>query len=68
MRYVCGLLVMPGEYLRRMPRLLHAAAGRLVARSIAAGQGCDCDVEVLPPSHFDEACGHSATLPQKPLQ
>jgi hypothetical protein len=39
---------MPGEYLRWLPRALHAAASRLAARSIAAGRGCDCDAEVMP--------------------
>ena len=45
-RYVCGLAVAPGDYLGWLPRAWRAAAGRLVARSIAAGKGCDCDAEV----------------------
>jgi len=45
-RYVCGLAGAPGDYLRWLPAAWCAAAGRLVARSIAAGKGCDCDAEL----------------------
>lgn len=40
-RYVCGLVVAPTGVARWLPR-------RLVLRWIAAGQGCDCNVEVEP--------------------
>jgi hypothetical protein len=45
-RYTCGLVDAPGEYLRWLPAAWYRAAGRLVARSIAAGRGCDCDAAV----------------------
>lgn len=44
-RYRCGLLAQPGNYLR-LPAALEGLAGRWVARWIAAGHGCDCDVDV----------------------
>ncbi|AXS80784.1 hypothetical protein [Dechloromonas sp. HYN0024] len=45
-RYHCGLLVDPKKYLPWLPGLATSAAKRLLARWIAAGQGCDCDAEV----------------------
>ena len=50
-RYRCGLMAEPARFL---PRLLSGAApllARLARRYIAAGVGCDCDVQVrkLPP-------------------
>jgi hypothetical protein len=45
-RYICGLVEAPGDYLRWLPDSWRRAVGRLVARSIAAGRGCDCDAEV----------------------
>lgn len=45
-RYVCGMVVRPSDYLRWLPVRLDAGAGRLAARSIAAGLGCDADIEV----------------------
>lgn len=65
-RYVCGLVTLPGEYLRWLPAALFGVAGRLAARSIAAGCGCDCDAEVMP--QLEEDCGQSGTLPHIPLQ
>lgn len=44
-RYRCGLLTRPGRYLGWLPAAGEALAGRLFARWIAAGQGCDCDAE-----------------------
>jgi hypothetical protein len=41
--YVCGLVREPGSHLRWLPAACRGAATRLVARAIAAGQGCDCD-------------------------
>lgn len=43
-RYRCGLLV------SRAPTLAGRLADRLARRLIAAGQGCDCDLEVEPPA------------------
>jgi len=45
-RYVCGLVQQPAAYLRWLPARLVAWAGRLAARRIAAGQGCDAAIEV----------------------
>ncbi len=45
-RYVCGLVMAPGEHLPRLPRLLQPLAARLARRWIAAGSGCDCDAEM----------------------
>ena len=45
-RYVCGLVVRPKEYLPWLPRAGRAVAGRIFARCIAAGQGCDSDASV----------------------
>ena len=45
-RYVCGLVVAPGDYLPWLPQPVRAAAARLATRSIAAGRGCDCDAEL----------------------
>jgi hypothetical protein len=44
-RYVCGMVVRPSDYLRWLPAALNAPAGRLFARRIAAGSGCDADFE-----------------------
>lgn len=40
-RYVCDLLEQPGQYLPLLPAS-HDWARRILARGIAAGQGCDC--------------------------
>jgi hypothetical protein len=45
-RYHCGLLNRPRHYLPYLPAFAEAAAGRWLARSIAAGQGCDCSAEI----------------------
>lgn len=45
-RYVCRLVGQPRHHMRWLPRAWCDAAGGLIARAIAAGQGCDCDVEV----------------------
>ena len=44
-RYHCGLLVRPAHYLPFLTTRAEAWARRLVARSIAASQGCDCNAE-----------------------
>ena len=44
-RYACGVLVDPGRWL---PWLPSALVHRLARRWIAAGQGCDCDLEPAP--------------------
>jgi len=43
--YRCGLLINPGKYLRWLPRQAEKLASHLLARSIAAGRGCDCSAE-----------------------
>lgn len=45
-RYRCGLLNRPGHYFGMLPTRAEAFARRLLARWIAAGQGCDCDAEI----------------------
>ena len=47
-RYVCGLLTSPRRYLRWLPAAATGLAGRLFARWIAAGQGCDCGAAPQP--------------------
>lgn len=44
-RYACGMVLRPSDYLRWLPAALNARAGRLFARRIAAGCGCDADFE-----------------------
>lgn len=44
-RYACGMVVRPSDHLRWLPVALDAWAGRLFARKIAAGSGCDADYE-----------------------
>ncbi len=50
-RYQCGMVSQPIEVLHRLPQwLVRPVAGLLAAaarRWIAAGQGCDADVEVV---------------------
>ncbi|MFA7268092.1 MAG: hypothetical protein WC073_01985 [Sterolibacterium sp.] len=46
-RYVCGLVDRPADYLSWLPDKLSGWAGRLAARRIAAGQGCDASIEVV---------------------
>jgi hypothetical protein len=45
-RYVCGIAVAPANYLRWLPIRLESWASRWFARRIAAGSGCDSDIEV----------------------
>jgi hypothetical protein len=45
-RYVCGMVVRPAAYLRWLPDSLAIWVGRLVAKKIAAGKGCDADIDV----------------------
>jgi hypothetical protein len=45
-RYYCGLLAHPGQYLGWLPKRGEAFVSRLLARWIAAGQGCDCSADV----------------------
>lgn len=45
-RHVCGVLAEPGRFAPLLPRRW---AARLVARWIAAGQGCDCRSEIEDP-------------------
>jgi hypothetical protein len=46
-RYVCGMVTLPASYLRWLPPRWNAVAGRRFARWIAAGIGCDSDIEAL---------------------
>jgi len=39
------MVVRPSSYLRWLPASLNPWAGRLFARRIAAGLGCDADME-----------------------
>lgn len=47
-RYTCGAIVAPREVLPRGLRLLAPLIGRLAPRWVAAGQGCDADLEAEP--------------------
>ncbi len=46
-RYVCGMAIAPASCLRWLPQRWSAFAGRRCARWIAAGLGCDSDIEAL---------------------
>lgn len=48
-RYHCGLLTHPARHLCGLPPRAEALTRHLLARWIAAGQGCDCNAEILPP-------------------
>ena len=45
-RYACGMVVAPGDYLRWLPIRMKPWASRWFARRIAAGLGCDSDIEI----------------------
>ena len=45
-RYLCGMVVQPGQYLPLSLRWLTPLWQRWSRRFIAAGIGCDCDIEV----------------------
>lgn len=44
-RYVCGMIKQPATFLRWLPPRWEAAASRRFARWVAAGIGCDSDIE-----------------------
>jgi len=46
-RYVCGMATEPGRFVRWLPAALEVFAARRCARWIAAGRGCDSDIETL---------------------
>lgn len=46
-RYECGMVTKPASFLRWLPPRWNAFAGRRCARWIAAGIGCDADIEPL---------------------
>ena len=46
-RYRCGMVMAPAHFLRWLPPGWNAFCGRRFARWIAAGQGCDSDIETL---------------------
>ena len=45
-RYACGMVTEPRRFLPWLPRPWAAFASRLCGRWIAAGTGCDSDIEV----------------------
>lgn len=45
-RYRCGMVLAPAQYVSWLPRRWNAFAGRRFARWIAAGRGCDSDIEI----------------------
>ena len=45
--YRCGLLSTPDQFFP-LPVRLRGVAGRVIARWIASGAGCDCSMTVLP--------------------
>ncbi len=47
-RYHCAVLATPQALWPRLPALLRPALRRLARRWIAAGAGCDSDLEVAP--------------------
>jgi hypothetical protein len=46
LRYRCGLVDAPGDYLRWLPQWGRRVVSRLTLRAIAAGTGCDFDAAV----------------------
>ena len=46
-RYLCGVATEPARFMA--PRWLASLASRFALRWIAAGQGCDCDLETEKP-------------------
>lgn len=46
-RHACGMVTEPAGFLRWLPRRWNAFFGRRFARWIAAGIGCDSDIEIL---------------------
>ncbi len=65
--YRCGAMTQPGlvlqqvlpATLRRLAGLLAPSLARLARRAIAAGSGCDCDLQVL---HRPEAAADVAVV------
>lgn len=45
-RYACGMVLTPESYLHWLPARCSAFAGRRFRRWIAAGSGCDADIEI----------------------
>lgn len=45
-RYRCGMAAAPHRHSRLIPQALAPAAARFFASRIAAGSGCDADIEV----------------------
>ena len=46
--YGCGMVLAPGRFLPWLPHSLYSWASRSFARQIAAGRGCDADIEIDP--------------------
>ena len=47
-RYRCGLISRPKHYFGWLPSAASGLMAHLLARWIAAGQGCDCSADVQP--------------------
>lgn len=45
-RYDCGLVATPADFIGWLPAMLAGPAQTLFHRWIAAGKGCDCDIEL----------------------
>jgi hypothetical protein len=45
-RYACGMVVEPHRYSWLVPKIFSAALGAFFAGRIAAGKGCDAQIEV----------------------
>ena len=46
--YACGMVLAPDRYSWLVPRLFSAWLGVFFAGRIAAGKGCDAEIEVCP--------------------
>jgi hypothetical protein len=44
--YACGMVVEPHRYSRLVPKIFSAWLGAFFAGRIAAGKGCDAEIEV----------------------
>ena len=45
-RYVCGMVLYPDRYSRLIPKFARQWMGSFIATRIAAGIGCDSDIEL----------------------
>lgn len=49
-RYVCGMVRQPDSYSRLIPKSFGKSMGMFFASRIAAGKGCDAEIELENPS------------------